>query len=179
MKKYFFVLSLFLVFSQTGFAQHAEGDFNLNIGIGLLPVFGVGNALLPPIGASGEYGITDDISVGGYLAYATYRDKYDFGGINGKWTYSYIIIGPRASYHLGNVLKTPDEWDPYAGVFLGYTIGSSKWTGDATVPRSTSVGGFGWSGHIGTRYNVSDNLRVFGELGYGISVIQLGISLGW
>ncbi|MBK6948331.1 MAG: outer membrane beta-barrel protein [Haliscomenobacter sp.] len=175
MKKLLFLFVLFLTFSQATFAQHAKGDFNLNIGIGLLPVFGTGNAVLPPIGASGEYGITDDISVGGYLAFATYKEDFEF--FNGKWKYSYIIIGPRASYHLGNVLDLPDAWDPYAGAFLGYTIGSSKWDGDGTVPTSTSIGGFGWSGHLGTRYQVSDNLRLFGELGYGISVLQLGISL--
>ena len=155
-------------------AQHSLGDFNLNLGIGLRPTFGNGTSVLPPIGASGEYGIQDDLSVGGYIAYATYKENYQ---TLGKFRYSYIIIGPRASYHLGNLLKTPKELDPYVGAFLGYTIGSTKWDGAGNIPTTSSIGGLGWSGHIGARYQVSDNLRLFGELGYGISVLQVGVSL--
>lgn len=173
MKNLILVFTLLMGLSQTTFAQHAQGDFNLNLGIGLLPTFGNGDAVLPPLGASGEYGIKDDISIGGYLAYSTYKENF---GSLGKFKYSYIIIGPRASYHLGNLLNLPDEWDPYAGAFLGYTIGSTKWDGAGTIPTSNSVGGLGWSGHIGTRYQLNDNLRLFGELGYGISVLQVGVS---
>lgn len=155
-------------------AQHAQGDFNLNLGVGLLPTFGNGSAVLPPVGASGEYGIQDDLSIGGYIAYSTYKENFQ---TLGKFRYSYIIIGPRASYHLGNVLKTPKEVDPYVGAFLGYTIGSTKWDGAGTIPATSSIGGLGWSGHIGARFQVSDNLRLFGELGYGIAILQAGISL--
>jgi hypothetical protein len=172
MKNIALAVVLLLTAAATLSGQHREGDFNLNLGIGLFPTFGSGNAVLPPVGASGEYGINDDLSVGGYLAISTYKENFS----GGTFRYSYILVGPRASYHLGNLLGTPRAFDPYAGVFLGYRIGSTQWDGPGIIPTSSSVSGTGWSLHLGTRYQLNERLRLFGELGYGVSILQAGIS---
>ena len=172
MKRSLFTTALLLFFAFGAYAQHVQGDINANVGLGIAPVFGVGKVKLPPVGVSVEYGIQDDISVGGYLGFSQYGEEFQ----GGKWRYSYIIIGPRASYHLSNLLKAPEELDLYAGVFLGYLVGTSRWDGDGPEIGKSKVGGLGWSGHLGARYAIQENLSVFGEVGYGISVLQIGVS---
>lgn len=167
MKKILMILSLVAI-SEMALAQHSAGDKNLNVGIGLGSTFATGSSTIPPIGASFEVGIKDEISVGGYLGYSASENKA--GGFTAK--YSYTIIGARGSYHydfLGN-----EKIDTYGGLMLGYNVASAKWDGPGQV---ASAGGITYSFFVGGRYAFKDNLGAFAELGYGISYLQLGLNL--
>ncbi|MEP0366062.1 MAG: outer membrane beta-barrel protein [Cyclobacteriaceae bacterium] len=160
MKKILMILSLVAI-SEMALAQHSTGDMNLNVGLGLLSNLKTGDTAVPPVGASFEYGIKDEISVGGYLGFTS----SEF--FNNK--YSYTIIGLRGSYHY-DLLGNP-KIDTYGGVMLGYYILSVD-NSAVTTANSVYYGGF-----IGGRYAFSDNMGAFAEIGYGVSILQLGANL--
>lgn len=147
-----------------------KGDKVAQLGIGIgsyISWSGYSNKV-PPISGSFEYGILDlfngkgGIGVGGYLAYTSFGSK---GGNN--WGISDLIIGPRGLFHYQFVEKL----DTYAGLMLGYDIVSYSHA-DANLSGS----GFISSWFIGARYYFTNDIAVFGELGYGIAPLELGIA---
>ena len=58
---------------------------------------------------------------------------------------------------------------------LGYNIIS--FNGDNTFLGNTTASGAAYSIFLGSRYRFTDRVGVFAELGYGISVLQLGLNL--
>ncbi|WP_338793547.1 outer membrane beta-barrel protein [Bernardetia sp. MNP-M8] len=173
MKKLFasvLMCALFIFSFSTAQAQYEQGQLDVNLGVGLLPTFlGAGTtAKLPPIGLSVDYGVSDNISIGGYASYASATvDSFD------EWNYTYTILGARGAYHF-NVSN--DRFDPYGGALLGYNIVSVDY-GDSAFTSGGAASAFTWSAFLGARYRFTDNLGVYGELGYGISILQLGVNL--
>ena len=157
-----------------------KGDKALNIGIGLGSTLYSGTyykSQIPPISASLEFGVVDNviekgvIGVGPYIGYSSY--KYEYSGWG--WKYTNIIIGARGNFHYPLVNKL----DTYTGLLLGYNVASSKEFGDV-VPGwdySYSAGGIAWSWFIGGRYYFKETFAVMAELGYGIAYLNLGIAL--
>lgn len=174
-----FAIILMVSASTAGKSQvFQEGDKLLNIGIGLgsnLGGSGYSNTI-PPISASLEYGITEDISVGGLVSYSGSSYKIPTGFGDYEFTYSYIVIGARGSYHL----DVSDKFDPYGGLLLGYNIASvnvNEPAGYTGFPiNATSAGGIILAGHVGGRYYFNEKTAAFAELGYGISFLTLGAS---
>lgn len=164
----------------------SKGEKVINLGIGIGSYNG-GTGYksgLPPISVSYEQGIVDglldgkaSIGVGGYMAYSTNKYEQQFGSEIYGFNYSYFILGARGAFHYQLI----DKFDTYAGLMLGYNAVGSKYYGPelgAFTPEPTGVSGLGFSAFIGARYQVSNNLAAFAELGYGISVLQLGVSFG-
>lgn len=157
------------VFTHTNLqAQYKKGDNLLNVGVGL-GVYTYGGL---PIGASFEHGITEDISVGAFFDYLSWKNNYQT--YNYSWRFMYF--GARGSYHFNELLKLDnDKIDVYAGVGLGYYVVS---TSDNLV---TGYKGYGnklfYSVHFGGRYYLANNLAAFTELGYGVSRLRLGLTL--
>jgi hypothetical protein len=182
MKK-IFALLLLSVFTLPFLAAQenvfAVGDkvVNLGIGFGNILYSGLGyKTSVPPVSISFEKGIKDGvldkgvIGVGGYLGYSA--NKYEYFGYG--WKYSNIILGARGVFHYPLV----DKIDTYAGVLLGYRIVTSKEIGTTLGGvNPSSGGGLVLSGYIGGRYYLTDNLAAMGELGYGISWINIGVSI--
>ncbi|MEO9475561.1 MAG: outer membrane beta-barrel protein [Cyclobacteriaceae bacterium] len=167
MKKILMILSLVAI-SEMALAQHEAGDKNLNVGLGLGSTFASGSTTIPPLGASFEIGIKDEISVGGYLGYSASELKS--GGFTAK--YSYTIIGVRGSYHY-DLLGDP-KIDTYGGLMLGYNVAGVDWDGPG---NAASAGGVSYSLYVGGRYAFSDKVGAFAELGYGIAYLQLGANV--
>lgn len=183
----------------SSFAQDAykEGGSQVNLGVGFITNFvtipsgtGYTTHSIPPISASYEYGITDKISVGGYLGYTSTGWDYTYTtndltkagfpkvDATSTTTYSYTIFGVRGSYHFA----TSDKLDPYAGAMLGYNVASVSWTtndpntgGINIAPVAASAVAF--SAHLGARYFFTDNIGAFAEIGYGVAIANLGLTL--
>jgi hypothetical protein len=158
------LLVVMAVTATASFAQtsYAKGDNLLNVGLG----FGGGFGL--PIGVSFEHGVSDKISVGAYGAYAS---KSESLGFYGDYKYSYLLLAARGSYHFDfNV----DKLDPYVGLILGYNVASVKVPASGIPASSGSAAIFG--GHAGARYYLSEKLAVFGEVGYGIGTLNVGVA---
>lgn len=175
--------ALFLIaFTQLNAQMYTKGQQDLHLGVGLGTTFyGSGyRTVLPPLNVSYEKGITDNIGVGGYLGYASSRYNYDVLNLRYHWTYTYIIVGARAAYHY-DLFENP-KLDTYGGAMLGFAIAKSKFHSDDPLLNednytSPSSGGLTWSGFLGARYQFKEKLGAYAELGYGVSVLNLGLRL--
>lgn len=184
MKKMLFFIFAGVIATGTLSAQDPtflKGDKVLNIGLGLGSTLYSGSfysSQIPPISASLEFGIVDEIAekgvigVGPYIGYSSYKYEY----LGWGWKYSNIIIGARGSFHYPLVNKL----DTYAGILLGYNISSSKEFGDpgsGFEDYTASSGGLVYSGFIGGRYYFTDAFAAMLELGYGIAYLNIGVAL--
>jgi hypothetical protein len=90
------------------------------------------------IKATYDYGLSDMFSVGGGAVF------YNTGDYKSKFS----IFG-RGDFHFAQELEAPDELDLYLGAEIGLI-------GD---------GDFGFNGHLGGRYNLSNSISIFLEVG--------------
>jgi hypothetical protein len=168
----------------------SKGEKVINLGIGIGSYYG-GTGYksgLPPISVSYEQGIIDglldgkaSIGVGGYMALSTNKWESSYptptGNVTYGYKYSYFVLGARGAFHYQLI----DKLDTYAGLMLGYNIVGSKYYGydlGAFTPSATGTSGLGYSGFIGARYQLTEKITAFAELGYGVSPLQLGVSFG-
>ena len=157
-----------------------KGSSVLNLGIGLGNNYYSGSfysTQVPPISASYEVGIADNIlekgviGIGGYFGYSSYKWHY----LGWGWRYSNLVIGARGTFHYPLVNKL----DTYGGLLLGYNIVTAKEFGNS-VPGysySASASRIAYSLFIGGRYYFTDKFAVMAELGYGITYLNLGVAL--
>ena len=186
MKKLLFAVALIAsMFTTTSsFAQidilgtnpnFTQGQIDVNAGIGLLRTFYSGHrSAVPPVSVSVEYGITDKISVGGFFGYTSTKDRLWYDA-NDYARYSFTIVGVRGSYHL----NLWDRMDTYAGLMLGYNIASVKYDTDNPYldNYAAASSGLALSAYVGGRYMLTEKIGAFAELGYGISVLNLGVNV--
>ena len=169
------VLVVFIASMSFGQMAYKKGDQVINLGIGLGGFAGVYGSGGIAITGGYEYGVNENISLGGVVGYSSSSE--DFGG-NYGWKYTYILIGARGAYHL-DLFHNPNI-DTYGGILLGYNIVSSKATGTyinygyGNYSASASFLEFG--AFIGGRYYFSPKLAVQAELGYGLGILNVGIA---
>jgi hypothetical protein len=169
-----FVLAVTLTsFNYEARAQEfRKGNFLVNAGLG----FGYFNASLPgrrglPVGATVnvEYSILDEVSVGGYVAFT--RGSYDYYNSNfydERYYWNSLDVGIRGSFHFASLLRLREKkFDPYAGVILGVANRSADYLGDTWVRGGAFVG---------ARYFFSPAFGAYGEVGYSVHPITLGLS---
>ncbi|MEZ5070412.1 MAG: hypothetical protein R2751_05460 [Bacteroidales bacterium] len=157
------------------------GDQVVNLGIGLGSTLygGFGGSGIPPLSVSFEKAIKDEIlekgviGVGGYVGFSSYKYRYSYLSYDYGWNYTNIVISALGNFHYPLV----DKLDTYAGVMLGYNIGTVKEYGDIpTGTYSDSYGGLVFASYVGARYYFKDNMSAFAQLGYGIAYLTLGVS---
>lgn len=190
-----FRIVLLLLLPMLGSAQSFQkGQVDVNLGVGIGNTFAHGAySNFPPISASIDYGVSKNISVGGYLAFAASTWKYYYwdycnngSGVGNKYyvedTYrwSYYIIGVRGAFHFAEFIDN-DKIDLYAGALLGDNIARSTWTTNSPCPdhvyySTGSQGGVIFAGFAGCRYRFTEKVGAFAELGYGISYLNLGVN---
>ncbi len=185
MKKVLSVLVLVLASITLVSAQDVfkKGDMVLNVGIGLGNTLHTGSGystVIPPISGSFEYCIKDNLfdsksslGVGAYLGYTSSEYKYNYTGI-GKFKYKYsdVVLGVRGALHYQFIPKL----DTYAGISLGYDIVSGSSSGSHNIAYSASSSAVYFGGFLGARYYFKNNLAVMAELGYDVSVFNIGIA---
>lgn len=119
------------------------------------------------------------ISLGGYLGFKSFKYGYvDNSGFAFSDKWSYTIFGVRGAYHFTGI--NVDNLDLYAGVMIAYDNLNFTYSDNAGTSYSANAGsynsGLGVSIFGGARYYFAGNLAVFGELGYGVSILGLGLS---
>ncbi len=186
MKKTFIaVIAIAIMSAVTVQAQKStfnKGDkvVNASIGFGSVLYSGLGySTQVPPIAASFELGIKDDfltdklsLGLGGYLGYS--KNKWDYSYANYGWTYSNLIIGGRAAVHYPLI----EKFDTYGGIMIGFDIVTEKEFGTNYGFTNNAHGsGLVWSGYLGGRYYLTNNIAVLGEIGYGIAWLNVGLSI--
>ena len=172
MKNFFkFLFVIAIVFSATlasGQARYDKGDMLLNAGLGLgYSYFGGG----VPVLLSLEFAVNDVVSVGPYLGYTSYS------GFRSSYRYSSIDFGIRGSYHFSELFEIRNEKiDVYGGAFLGYLVTSTNYDYSAFGIDNPYPSRLRLGLHAGTRYYFSEKVSGFGELGFGIAALTLGVS---
>ena len=122
----------------------------------------------PVVLGSFEHGLNDEWSIGGIVAYSTTSVNDEVLGFKyeGKW--KFLIIGAKIDYHFGN-----EKVDIYGGSVLGYASISET----ILDKKIATISGFVYYPHLGIRYPFSKNVHGFTEIGYGISILNLGLSI--
>jgi|SRR5690554_4649354 len=162
----------------------SKGDQVVNLGLGIGSYYGGSgySSSIPPLSVSYEKGIIDglldgkgSIGVGGYLGYSANKWETVVGGDTYGYKYSYMMIGARGAFHYQFV----DKLDTYGGLMLGYNVVGSKSIGNNSGVDfgSATASGIGYSAFVGARYQFTDRICGFAELGYGVSALELGISI--
>jgi hypothetical protein len=149
-------------------AFYLGGALGLGSGLGYLG----GVALI----ANAEYGVTNEIGIGGSIGYWSYTDELTSFGYTVKYKYSIIPVIASGAYHFH--VGVP-KLDLAAGVSLGYYIvnASTEISGGSTTLgiAAASASGIAWGVFGLARYFVTDHLALRGKLGYGITVVELGV----
>ena len=175
MKKTIFIF-LAMMFALAAHSQQVQvGTTTANLGVGLGTALGGLGTARPAISAAVDYGVWDVggpgvVSLGGYVGNTGY--KYNDLGYTAKWNYT--TIGVRGAYHY-NGFKVP-QLDAYAGVMLGYNIVKYSSEVEDSSFVNNYASGLGFSGFIGGRWFFSEHLGAFAELGYGVSVLNAGVT---
>lgn len=155
-------------------AQFKTGEMLGSAGFGIGAQV-TGTSLIPPVSIMGEYAITENILGGIYAGYTSARVEDPAWGL--IWNNNLVILGVRGSYNL----ELTDNFDVYGGAFFGYTFASSRII-EGTLPVFGNLTAFGVSetrlaGFVGGRYLFDNKFGVFGEIGYGISFVNVGLTI--
>ena len=183
MKKIILLATIFFSSITISNAQQlSEGNSMINLGVGLSSYFTSGtgySVTLPPVEGSYEYMITENISIGGFVgAYGSkYETNFDLA-TNFSSKFSYIHGGALGNYHFVN----DDKFNAYVGARLGYVnVSTSSGSSDNEIDNILNDLDFTASGllygiQLGGRYFISDKIAINAELGYGISVLKIGVT---
>jgi hypothetical protein len=171
MKQLFTIVIISLIAISSVFAQpYVKGSKVINAGLGFGMAGIYGDSGMPPISIGFQYGLEDKISIGGIVGFSTST----YGWTNYEWSYTYISIGARGEYHF---MENSDKLDAYAGLTLGYNVVSvSEPDGYQSYWGYESESSYLLAGvHVGARYALSEKIGIFGELGYGIGYLTVGV----
>jgi len=174
-----------------------EGTNAVNIGLGL-PGFRYNYGLnggayrsSPAFSVSFDRGLKrlgpDVLGVGGFVGFQTerYTNSYwYYGTVNEDYRWTNLKICVRANYHL-NWWHDIDNLDLYGGVATGFNIGvladnstrtdnglTSSYDAGRSIPLSFPFVG----GYAGVRYLFTDQIGVYAEAGYGLSLLHGGLT---
>ncbi len=160
-----------------------KGDKFLGLGIGF---FGIKSGdtsdklVVPPIPVSFEYIIIDNLfegrgalGVGGFLGYSATKEDYTYG--YEKIMNSKLIVGARGYFHYAFVEKI----DTYGGVLLGYKNESTNFIGNENPEYNPdySDGTPTANVFVGCRYFFNDRIAGMAELGWGMSLFTIGVTI--
>ena len=139
------------------------GEAQLNAGLGF------SNSGVP-IYFGCDFGVHEDITVGGEVSFRSYDDSWDGNAYN----HTMFGIAGNANYHLNRLLEIPSEWDVYGGINLGFYFVTS----DADY-GGTENSGFGLGAQVGGRYYFNKKYGINLEFGGGstFSGGKIGISI--
>jgi len=185
MKKTILITAVIVLMGMAGFTQSFEKNsqaINLGLGFGNTDYSGSKYyGFFPSVSGSYEYGIvrvpmgsklTGVVSVGGYLGWSAsnYKENWD----DYYYRYNTFIFAVRGNYHF----IFHDKFDPYAGIWFGGRIHGGQWKGNGNHPddwepaKSAPAAGV----YLGARWFFTENFAVYSELGYLISVFNIGVT---
>lgn len=162
MKKLSLIVAL-LMMSLVAFAQvpqsYKQGQTSFTAGMGLASTLGG-----TPLFLAAEYGWDAQYGIGASYTRQTYK--------SGWWDYTWNYVGLGVVYHY-DFLKMANV-DSYGRAGIGFIFGSA--TGGFAGLTAPSVSGFGYDAAAGLTYYFTSNLGANAEVGYGISLLKVGVT---
>ena len=162
------------------------GQVELQAGIGLVSTFVSTNAKTktPPVSVVLNYRVKDFFSVGAYFGYSSTAYSGNAKDIHGntikedqfKLRNEFYLTGLRLQGHY-----TQGQVDFYGGAMLGYNFSRIDTNIEEVKDRPEGVlieeGNLvTYSGYIGLKYITPSKLGFYGEIGYGASLVTIGLS---
>ncbi len=181
--------TLMALFIPASKAQFSEGDNVLGVGVGILGGYSVGLSgsnvsQSPAITLHYDHGMGQlgpgVWSIGGFVGYKTisYDARY-LNLYNYDWRYTFFVLGARGTWHY-NEWHGSADWDTYGIAMLAYR--SVSYSDNTDYGPYGNLGNYSYSGSgidfgiaVGARYWFSDNISAYGEFGYGLTNLQLGV----
>lgn len=155
------------------------GDKLLNLGIGFFKQLPDGNPnklSIPPIPISFEYVVKDDLfegngalGIGGFFGYSNAKQEF----YSGSHKVSRLIIGARGYVHYALVEKL----DTYAGALLGYKSDVTKFSYDDYPDDKLTDSKPTLNVFAGCRYFFNEKIAGIAELGWGMSIVTIGVAV--
>lgn len=160
-----------------------KGDIVINGGIGFLPTANSPNvsSVVPPLSLSASYRVSKNAAIGAFAAYGSTQFRSDLPAhavIPRSSDSNQFMIGARASVHY-DVNKTSF----YGGLMLGYNRESMVTdipvveNDELPVYPTVTNGKAIYSAFLGTQHMLTKHLGIYGEVGYGISIFNVGFTL--
>ena len=188
MKKIPLIILIFTLLTQNIRAQEttatfAKKDNVLGVGFGIGGVYGVSgfSSQSPAFGVQYDRGIVElgmggVIGVGGFVGYKSIVNKFTYNGdiLKDKW--NILIIGARGTFHY-DLFEVPNL-DTYAGTMIAFHVVNKKEDYPTTLFVSTTshTSAVYASIFAGAKYYFTPHVAAFGELGYGVSWLTLGVA---
>lgn len=166
-------------------------NFILNPGFGIGYSYGYLGTFYPAIIVSGDYGLKvsagpGTIGIGGELGFKYGTYAYDFGGYSASYSETYIAV--RGSYHwtppgapkvdlYGGIPVGVrlDHYSEYTEVVTGYDVYGDPIYGYGKISATATEPLIGL--YFGASYYFSDKIGVFGQFGYDISILTVGLNI--
>ena len=185
-----------LIFSLSFAASAQEGHEIFRGSLYLSPGIGFGTAWgeygdklkMPPITISADIGIKENITVGPYLGFGSsigtqYVDLISLEDGSGGWTYAdltyrHILAGVKGAYHVDIQME---KYGAYGGAMFGYHGISTKYKdlieSKQYEIREQKKSALSYNFFVGGKARLSPDAVAFVEAGYGVTYLNLGISL--
>ncbi|HHS95035.1 MAG TPA: hypothetical protein ENJ45_00475 [Phaeodactylibacter sp.] len=167
--------------------EFKKGDIELTAGVGLLSTFVSKNtkSRIIPLSFSFHYRIKQFLSVGMYSAFSSTNGfqpesdtKNDEIPIETAVVRNdFYLVGARLEGHFNK-----ERIDFYGGAMLGYSFSDvSKLNPDVDrvegiIIREGLHKTFTYSGYVGLKYMLTKHFGIFGEIGYGASLVNIGLT---
>ena len=163
--------------------EYEGGEWEINAGIGLMSTFISRNtkSKVPPLSMVLNYRVKKHFSVGAYFGFSStlYDPQEPPKDVVGELPYlrnDFFLAGLRVQGHYNS-----GRADFYGGAMLGYNFSKidSNIENPAHRPENIEIEEKSlvtYSGFIGLKYFVTPKVGLYGEIGYGASLINLGAS---
>jgi hypothetical protein len=184
-------LSFCILFLSTYSFGQNHSKFSFSAGIGTLPTFFADDATVntPPVNARLTYHASPNFSLSAYAGYSSATTNSPRVVSDGQLS---LLENKQTVAGLRGEMKkmVGKKFKVYGGALLGYSFADKrefdKVTGetierkiDGPTPYDPNASNktFLYSGFVGTTYYFTKGIGVFAEIGYGISLLNTGVTL--
>ena len=134
---------------------------------------------MPPLQLGVRWMIAKYLSLGAFGGYSTStsKEKVLFDSFRGRWNNTTYFLGLENGFHYTRI----DNWDVYGGLCLLYQyaqVSSDNSEFEKAMEHAGmqhSSGKMALTAYIGSRFALSGHYTVFAELGYGVSLLKVGV----
>ncbi len=163
------------------------GSFSISTGIGIVPTY-TGKTVttnIPALSFQVGYRVSEGFSLSAYAGFteATSKTRVFSDGLESQVNNKTSMFGLKGQFHK----DFTDKIELYGGLLIGVsrfnTTETNVKTGEVVVrspgqptPYNPNApkGQFLYSGFVGGKYSINPTIGLFAELGYGISLANLG-----
>lgn len=187
-----FTLFAFLFSATLTQAQSTQiGKLSFSAGIGIVPSYIADDAVVntPPVNARLTYQFTQNFSLSGFVGYSSATTNSPYIISDGQQTLlsnKQTLVGLRGEMRK----EISQKFDVYGGGMVGFNHSNlrefDKNTGE-TISRevdgptpfdpNASNNNFLYSGFVGSTFYFTKDIGVFAEVGYGVSLLNTGVTI--